>query len=65
MAVLLQEQDDGTCPFKVGGSWNKRFRNCSLKVVGFGLGTCDLETALLGLLDLVLVLEHMVENLPL
>ena len=30
-----------------------------------GLGTCGLETALLGLLDLVLVLEHMVENLPL
>ena len=38
MAVLLQEQDDGTCPFKVGGSWNMWFRNCSLKVVGFGLG---------------------------
>ena len=38
MAVLLQEQDDGTCPFKVGGSWNMWFRNCSLRVVGFGLG---------------------------
>ena len=38
-------------------------RICHFKVGGLGLGTCGLETVILRLLDLVL--EHVVENLPL